>query len=168
MSTWVDLGDLYVKKAGDTVSGSILMANNNLSVAYDSDTTYNVGAEIKSLRDSVSSIQKVPTNNTTYSMWYCSNGLCIFSVYIEFNWSSWGYLTLTNNEKIEEKYRPAVTCYFPTTITNKDKSNLGDIGLEVGSNGVIKLRQVGGQWLNTTDKCTVGAFAVWPCAAQVS
>ena len=101
-------------------------------------------------------------------MWYCSNGLCIFSVYIEFNWSSWGYLTLTNNEKIEEKYRPAVTCYFPTTITNKDKSNLGDIGLEVGSNGVIKLRQVGGQWLNATDKCTVGAFAVWPCAAQVS
>ena len=57
MSTWVDLGDLYVKKAGDTVSGSILMANNNLSVAYDSDTTYNVGTEIKSLRDSVSQNQ---------------------------------------------------------------------------------------------------------------
>lgn len=59
MSTWVDLGDLYVKKAGDEVSGSILMANNNLSVAYDSDTTYNVGTEIKTLRDSVSQIQSV-------------------------------------------------------------------------------------------------------------
>lgn len=51
---WVDLGDLYVKKAGDNVTGSIVMANNNLSVAYDADTTYNVGTEIKSLRDSVS------------------------------------------------------------------------------------------------------------------
>lgn len=50
---WVDLGDLYVKKAGDNVTGSIVMANNNLSVAYDADTTYNVGTEIKSLRDSV-------------------------------------------------------------------------------------------------------------------
>ena len=53
---WVDLGDLYVKKAGDNVTGSIVMANNNLSVAYDADTTYNVGTEIKSLRDSVSQI----------------------------------------------------------------------------------------------------------------
>lgn len=56
---WVDLGDLYVKKAGDNVTGSIVMANNNLSVAYDADTTYNVGTEIKSLRDSVSRMPQV-------------------------------------------------------------------------------------------------------------
>lgn len=75
MSTWVDLGDLYVKKAGDTVSGSILMANNNLSVAYDSDTTYNVGTEIKSLRNSVSSINKKVTGeinkDNICSIYYC-------------------------------------------------------------------------------------------------
>lgn len=67
MSTWVDLGDLYVKKAGDEVSGSILMANNNLSVAYDSDTTYNVGTEIKTLRDSVSSLFSGPGETTVTS-----------------------------------------------------------------------------------------------------
>lgn len=56
---WVDLGDLYVKKAGDNVTGSIVMANNNLSVAYDAGTTYNVGTEIKSLRDSVSQVAAI-------------------------------------------------------------------------------------------------------------
>lgn len=56
MATWVDLGDLYTKKAGDTVSGNIIMSNNNLSVV-NGDNTYNVGTEIKSLWDSVSSVE---------------------------------------------------------------------------------------------------------------
>lgn len=55
MATWVDLGDLYTKKAGDTVSGNIIMSNNNLSVV-NGDNTYNVGTEIKSLWDSVSQL----------------------------------------------------------------------------------------------------------------
>lgn len=73
---WVDLGDLYVKKAGDNVTGSIVMANNNLSVAYDANTTYNVGTEIKSLRDSVSQtaaitngLQKIFVGTDIFSTW---------------------------------------------------------------------------------------------------
>lgn len=120
------------------------------------------------IRNSVSSIQKVPTNNTTYSMWYCSNGLCLLYISISFAWSSWGWLTLTNNENIAEKYRPSSDLYFPVLITNKSNSNLGDIGLEVHSDGSVFLIQKGGQWKNTTDKCTASAMAVWPCAAQVS
>ena len=101
-------------------------------------------------------------------MWYCSNGLCLLYVTISFAWSPWGWFTLTNNEKIADQYRPSSDLLFPVLIINKEKSNLGDIGLEVHSDGSVFLIQQGGQWLNTTDKCTVGAFAVWPCAAQVS
>ena len=74
---WVDLGDLYVKKAGDSVTGSIVMANNNLSVAYDADTTYNVGTEIKSLRDSVSRKQARLDRSLTC---YTEGGICILSL----------------------------------------------------------------------------------------
>lgn len=101
-------------------------------------------------------------------MWYCSNGLCLLYVSISFAWSSWGWLTLTNNEQIAEKYRPSSTLCFPVLIRNKDASNLGDIGLEVRNDGTVVLIQQGGQWYNTTDSCTVSAIAVWPCAAQVS
>lgn len=120
------------------------------------------------IRNSVSSIKRVPTSNTPYSMWYCSNGLCILQVNVSFTFSSWGYLTITNNEQIAKKYRPNTYMAFPTSITNKSKDNLGDIILEVFADGTAKLTQKGGQWLNTTEECMVTALGVWPCAAQVS
>ena len=127
MSTWVDLGDLYVKKAGDEVSGSILMANNNLSVAYNSDTIYNVGTEIKSLRDSVSSINKVKSGiyrekdsyNITY---YCSNHIGIAIVEIVVPAGAKNY-TSTALHKVPEGYAPTegewyCSGYFNNSIAN--------------------------------------------------
>lgn len=101
-------------------------------------------------------------------MWYCSNGLCILQVSIAFAFVGWGYLTITNNEPMAKKYRPATNMYFPTSISDKDHNNLGDVILEVHADGTAKLVQSGGQWNNTTDKCSVNALGVWPCAAQVS
>ncbi len=94
---WVDLGDLYVKKAGDNVTGSIVMANNNLSVAYDADTTYNVGTEIKSLRDSVNKIGNVSAVlpikyitfaknlNGNYEIWFSGDEKNSFNVCFNFS-----------------------------------------------------------------------------------
>lgn len=82
MATWVDLSTLYVKKAGDTVTGAltvsgaltangVLTANNGLTVKYG-NTTYDVGAQlytigtnIVKLNNSVSTASKQVGRGTT-------------------------------------------------------------------------------------------------------
>lgn len=143
MSTWVDLGDLYVKKAGDSVSGSILMANNNLSVAYDSDTTYNVGTEIKSLRDSVSSIntnwQKGDSGyatltdqcNSGWCDWKRSGKICVFHYYLILK-----YAQSTWDES------PSLVIHMPVPILDDTKAStcgLCSIGLP-DEGGIVMMR----------------------------
>lgn len=76
MATWVDLSTLYVKKAGDTISGTLtvtdaLTANGGLKVKYNT-TTYDVGAQlytigtnIVNLNNSVSTASKQVGRGTT-------------------------------------------------------------------------------------------------------
>lgn len=76
MATWVDLSTLYVKKAGDTISGALtvsgaLTANGGLTVKYN-NTTYDVGAQlytigtkIVNLDNSVSTASKQVGRGTT-------------------------------------------------------------------------------------------------------
>ena len=124
MSTWVDLGDLYVKKAGDTVSGSILMANNNLSVAYDSDNLYNVGTEIKSLRDFVFSEKSgtLQKNNVYTINYYCHQHIgiasVIFSLQSTATWQSYG-----TSSTIPSKYRPSMDWSCAGFFNNSTRAN---------------------------------------------
>ena len=65
MASWVSLNDLYVKTEGEsTVNGTLKIVNSNTGTSNgllvnqpgSTDSFYNVGDEIKTLRDSVSSI----------------------------------------------------------------------------------------------------------------
>lgn len=53
---WVDLSTLYVKKSGDTMTGSLTVPASSSLVCYNGTTEYNVGATLQSLQDSVSSL----------------------------------------------------------------------------------------------------------------
>ena len=65
MASWVSLNDLYIKTEGEsTVNGTLKIVNANTGTSNgllvnqpgSTDSFYNVGDEIKSLRDSVSSV----------------------------------------------------------------------------------------------------------------
>ena len=71
MATWVDLSTLYVKKAGDTITGA-LTVNGGLKVKYNDTTTYDVGAQlytigtnIVNLNNSVATASKQVGRGTT-------------------------------------------------------------------------------------------------------
>lgn len=55
---WVDLSTLYVNKSGDTMNGSLTVPANSSLICYNDTTSYNVGATLKSLQDSVSQAQE--------------------------------------------------------------------------------------------------------------
>ena len=74
---WVDLSTLYVKKSGDTMSGSLTIPQNKTLTCYNGTTAYNVGATLKSLQDSVSSISAIVTGSgTTSTSQLKSGGWC--------------------------------------------------------------------------------------------
>lgn len=156
MSTWVDLGDLYVKKAGDEVSGSILMANNNLSVAYDSDTTYNVGTEIKSLRDSVYHCKSyTKTKSDSYSLSVIVSGGIVFlyaKVYnLSTNLDPFGLITLPQiNSALTSAYYPPVTVSAPMmdTVVGSSTKKV-TTALQVSAGGVVQVASRDGNYTNS-------------------
>lgn len=146
MSTWVDLGDLYVKKAGDSVSGSILMANNNLSVAYDSGTTYNVGTEIKSLRDSVYHCKSyTKTKADSYTLSVIVSGGIVFlyaKIYnLSTNLNPFGLITLKEiNSALTSVYNPPMTISAPMmdTVIGSTTKKVTTV-LQVSNGGVVQV-----------------------------
>lgn len=64
---WINLSTLYVNKSGDTMKGSLTVPANSSLICHNNTTSYNVGATLKSLQDSVSSISTVSTGSGTLS-----------------------------------------------------------------------------------------------------
>lgn len=107
MASWVSLNDLYVKTEGEsTVNGTLKIVNSNTGTSNgllvnqpgSTDSFYNVGDEIKSLRDSVSSsvivhrqtgssgnnITADNINGYTFVSWIgCASTGWVGSVYLE-------------------------------------------------------------------------------------
>lgn len=70
MATWVDLSTLYVKKAGDTISGALtvtgaLTANGGLKVKYNT-TTYDVGAQLSTIGTNIVQLKNNVAGVTKY------------------------------------------------------------------------------------------------------
>lgn len=68
---WVDLSSLYVKKSGDTMTGSLIVPENATLTCYNGTTAYNVGATLKSLQDSMARKDVVVTHSGNNYNWVC-------------------------------------------------------------------------------------------------
>lgn len=71
--SWVNLDDVYVNKAGDTIAGNLSVGGAlTINDGKGTDTTYNVANEITTLRDSVSPTVFTCLQGNIYSYTYCA------------------------------------------------------------------------------------------------
>ncbi len=110
---WVDLSTLYVKKSGDTMTGSLTVPASSSLVCYNGTTEYNVGATLQSLQDSVSSLGTSVSSISTVT----SGNATLDTSQIQ----SGGWVTWTKVGKVVWFYLYFIPIYYQSSYNTSPK-----------------------------------------------
>lgn len=171
---WVNLNTLYVPKSGGTMTGSLTVPANQTLTCYNGTTSYNVGATLKSLQDSISSnISALKTGSIYLKDYYdikymCHNHIGIATITLapaelvkntSYASHAIGSMatngTIPNSAKLPSGYRP--TQVWQTAGVSS--STVTNIRLYANTDGSFCYQLVGGA--NLTSSCQVYGGVVW-------